>query len=44
MKRHSEEKKKKSNSIADGFKKLAIITVAFGIAYVLFFTSCWGGD
>ena len=44
MKRPSDEKEKKGNSIAGGFKRLAITTVAFGIAYVLFFTFCWGGD
>ena len=38
------KKKKKGNSTADGLKKLAIATVAFGISYVLFFTFCWGGN
>ena len=44
MKRHSDEKKRKGSSIADGFKKLVIATAIFGIAWVLFFTFCWVGD
>ena len=43
MKKHSDEKKKKGSSVADGFKKLAIATAIFGIAWVLFFTVNWCG-
>ena len=44
MKKHRDEKKRKGNSIANGFKKLAIAAVIFGILYVLFFTFYWPGN
>ena len=34
----------KPSSIAAGFRKLAIATVVFGIAYVLFFGCYFAGD
>ena len=44
MRRPSGKKEKKSSSIADGFKKLAIAAVIFGIVYLLIFTFFWFGD
>ena len=44
MKRGRDNKEKKSSSIVDGFKKLAIATVIFGILWVLVFTFFWFGD
>lgn len=36
MRRSNDDKEKRSGSVADGFKKLAVATMVFRIAYVLF--------
>ena len=36
--------RKKPNSIADGFIKLALAATVFGVSYVLFFTFCAMGN
>ena len=35
---------RKPNSIANGFIKLALAAIVFGVAYVLFFTVCVQGN
>ncbi len=41
MKRSEDDKEKKSGSLADGPKKLAVAAMVFGIAYVMFPSFCW---